>query len=552
VLCCVYNRQSIDGSASVVRSILQGRAETKREPLKLEFVPCRVEDRGTVDAARRYTTLRLGAVLKEDRNRIEKNLRRAEIRHYPWCAFEEKLAVFEELPDERGSLLDVVHELAARITGTKDLRIKAYDRDLLDSYWQRVAFDDPRLIDLTAISEEAPEDAWRRLHLWLREANSDENQRPDWLMSLAEQTMGFVARRGMKLPPDEREFACRVAEASARHAFQADPDFYGPRFALVLHARAAQYLEARQLIQASVAIRNAIGLLQKEQSPTLRWRLGRSLERCGDILSAREDHAGALEAYQHALRTYQERNNRVSIAGTEFDIVRTMRLSAGAQVLLGNLDAGNGSIRSAARLLISVPMSAVERDASEAVRIFKARLRIAAQAEGAEFEKTCRWVQEAARKLLSPTALSEVDLDIVVVRAQRLSQAGRWHDALLILDESPPEFRWDPTIVTLRLRTMMADGSMKEARDYLAQAVKEHKIAMVPDLLNVAQELLINDGDSSSFADLLTSWLESGDEPSDRLLTPLFRNVLAHSNVSGDIDHAKLISLLELLTKRDR
>ena len=98
---------------------------------------------------------------------IERQLRRDEIRHYPWCAFEEKLAVFEDVPDERGSLLDAMHELARQIAARKRLRIEDIDTKLLATIWRRAAFDDPRLADLSALDEATLDAAYSQLVSWV-------------------------------------------------------------------------------------------------------------------------------------------------------------------------------------------------------------------------------------------------------------------------------------------------------------------------------------------------------------------------------------------------
>lgn len=199
VMCLVYNRQSIDGTASVAKSIVEARKRRGSERLKTEFVPCRVEDRSSVEAARRYATHRLTQVAREDRSRLERDLRRAEIRHYPWCAFEEKLAVFEEFPDDKGSLLEAMHSLASRVAHDgKKLKVRSYEQDVLQSYWRRVAFDDPRLLDLRSVIQGPRDDAWRSLYLWLREASNEPDTRADWQMALAETTIDFLSREDRK------------------------------------------------------------------------------------------------------------------------------------------------------------------------------------------------------------------------------------------------------------------------------------------------------------------------------------------------------------------
>lgn len=553
VMCLVYNRQSIDGTASVAQSIVEARNRRGSERLKTEFIPCRVEDRSSVESARRYATNRLNKISRDDRRPLERELRRAEIRHYPWCAFEEKLAVFEELPDDKGSLLEAMHDLASRVAHEgKKLKVKSYERDVLESYWRRVAFDDPRLLDLKSLIQAPRDDAWRSLYLWLREASNEPDTRADWQMALAETTIDYLSRDDERISPNEKTFAGRIAEGIATSAWHSDEELYGARLAQVLHKRAGQHQAAGRLDEARQAIGRSLRLLDTDHSPTLRWRFARALERNGDICAGMGEHVEALRSYRDAGSIYHSLGRRMLPLGSELDLPRVQRLIAGQFMTLGDHGAANEAIREACQSILRSPEAAIERNAAEALKIFKARLRIASEVEGEEFSRTVIWVSNAGRKILPPTAMEELEVELAQVRAAKLVEFQKWDEALAALDEISPELRWNPDIVASRTEVLLAAERRDEATGFLWEAVGQQGTNLSPRLIDVAGQALSNGSGGKDFIDFLFSGVKVGGLAEGGALTNVMRNLLTHGG-SGSIekDRSKLLHLLEHVSRQD-
>lgn len=183
VLTFVYNRQSIDGTAAVARSIHRQRSQLRR-PIRFFPTPTRVEDKGEAAHARRHAVHRMRKLFNRSADELDRELRLNEIRHYPWCAFEEKLAVFEEDPAERGSLLQEMHGLASRLVGDEVHPVRV-DDDEKARLWRRAAFSDPRLADLLIVRDQSLSEATPILASWLAEALDNDDDRTDWRSALA-------------------------------------------------------------------------------------------------------------------------------------------------------------------------------------------------------------------------------------------------------------------------------------------------------------------------------------------------------------------------------
>lgn len=246
VICFVYNRQSIEGSAAVARSILDNRKIRAIPDISITFCPSRVEERSTVETARRYAADRLRDVMLAappskhfgKAPSVESWLRRQEVRHHPWCAFEEKLAVFQEAPDTRGSLLDLMHNLASHIHG-QQLETQTFDRELLDAFWLRAAFDDPRLVELTGLANAPMSAAASRLLSWVAQADAAPHERSDWLMSVAEACIERASASTELLSDDAATALVEAAFRLGQRACSDDPMAYRIRMARIFNARAA-------------------------------------------------------------------------------------------------------------------------------------------------------------------------------------------------------------------------------------------------------------------------------------------------------------------------
>lgn len=307
VLCFIYNRQSIEGTAAVARSILRQRRTGHARPPRLVVSPMRVEDNRAVPAARRHAAQMLCEVLADPPSECERILRIHEIAHYHWCACEEKLAIFEEEPEKTSSLLRDMHGLASRITG-KELQPVGIDRQRLDALWRRVAFADPRLEELDTVGKDlsAPK-AVARLREWLAETLDDGEAREDWLEGLAD-ACGTAA---LSLTPQTKcESFAPLSQGSvdlARRLWRGDAE----RFAHVLVRtldRRFRYLRLNdRLLEGLKALNEALSVVEGvRQTPGRLFIKGRLLVDIGDLVEKVIGASAAIPWRQRAANAYRE------------------------------------------------------------------------------------------------------------------------------------------------------------------------------------------------------------------------------------------------------
>ncbi|WP_374650579.1 KGGVGR-motif variant AAA ATPase [Dongia sp.] len=282
VFCFVYNRQSIEGSAAIARSVAAAR-ETRKERVP-EFIICpsRVEDRSSIDAARRHTMVHLRGIPGISPGRVQKELRSYEIKHYPWCAFEEKLAIFEEEADELGTLLEAMHVLAGRIS-KRDLTRHSIDHDVLARYWRRAAFVDPRLAELEETLETPSDETHVKLLTWADEALRQENERYDWISRLAEACVEEGAEPSKLVDGSTSSSLVTMGMELARRAYAQDAKGYYYRLSRLLQLRADQLKLEGNAEAAYDLAREASALLKDDTDPIGKHRYLRAEERVAEL-----------------------------------------------------------------------------------------------------------------------------------------------------------------------------------------------------------------------------------------------------------------------------
>lgn len=385
VMCMVYNRQSIEGTAAVLESVYRTRDAWKLSPLDVMVLPSRVEDRSNVESARRYAAAQLSRPLKADRGKVERQFRRDEIRHYPWCAFEEKLAVFEDVPGEPGSLLEAMHSLSQRVTG-RTLRIAPIEPEVLAGFWRRAAFDDPRLAEIEALAEVGVEVAHEQITLWLQDAGARRDERADWLMALGEAAVsaaGIRSSSGGTL----HDLLGRGGLRVANRAYEADPFQYRTRFATLLQDRASQLQRARSFDQALELIERAASLFSEDDSPTARWRQARSLEQMADIMSARGQIDASLDIQSRAVAIYDRMDLRSLPLGAAMAPARAFRRLAERLAEVGRTDEGKAVAERAVELVRPLADASDTRSALELANILAVTAEIAVEIGGADADR---------------------------------------------------------------------------------------------------------------------------------------------------------------------
>lgn len=287
----VYNRQSIEGTAAVARSVRRQR-DAVGHAVRMIPVPTRVDEKVAAASARRYAATELHQVVGKDVERTQRDLRLSEIRHRFWCAYEEKLAVFEEDPDERGTLLADMHALAERLAGDHlrgDLRAVAFEPDELARLWRRAAFSDPRLADLEGLSEAPTVEVTAALARWLGEALTRDDERLDWMAALAERCVAVAqeidrdasAPLGRELGAGGLELARRVARRRANRAHDGE-------LARLLLSRTRSLDEAGLVDEAGPLVEEAAELLADQVGLAV-LPLARALEQLARSATATQD-----------------------------------------------------------------------------------------------------------------------------------------------------------------------------------------------------------------------------------------------------------------------
>lgn len=504
IICLVYNRQSIEGSAAVARSIVKTRMERKQSPLDVRFIPCRVEERGVIDSARRFAAARLEDALKRRHGSIERQLRRDEIRHYPWCAFEEKLAVFEDIPDERGSLLDAMHELARRLTDRKKLKIENIDAKILASIWRRAAFDDPRMADLLALDEVTLDAASSTLMTWIDAALNDREERPDWLMALGEAAISFAGRANNQHTSSITEFLGRSGLKIANRAMDQDPAQYTVRFALLLQSRAGQLQKQLEHEAAFELASHSYHLLCQEKTPTSTWRAARSLERMAEISLATNQPDQAISMYRHVANLYASIGRRNMPLGTEIEPARALRILAEQLLAHGAPDEANHISSQSVEMLNSLGTPISHRDATEAVNILTTRAEIAVFADAPNADREIRKARMRANVVInSPAMRNQVERRLCVAEARLRMHYAQYDTALHLLERATAmdadTIQMASDIFELRVAILLDLGRASEAVDLVRGALHSGKTSPSAKLFELLRRSLDATGSPEAF-----------------------------------------------------
>lgn len=516
IVCVVYNRQSIEGSAAIARSIANARAERNQDSLDIRFIPCRVEERGAVDSARRFAAARLGDALKQRGGTIERQLRRDEIRHYPWCAFEEKLAVFEDIPDERGSLLDSMHELASTIAGRKRLKTADIDANVLATIWRRAAFDDPRIADLSALDELTLDTAYSNLLAWIDAALDDRDERPDWLIALGESAVSFAGRDNDREAGGVAEFIARNGLKIANRAMDQDPAQYTVRFALLLQSRAGQLQKQGEFEEALALANHSHRLLDLEKSPTSKWRAARSLERMAEITLASGKPDQAIEIYRKVVEKHTSIGWRSLPLGAAIDPSRVLRILAEMLLARGDLSEADEVAGQAVSQLGSLDRLLGRRDAAEVVNILATRAEIAAlvNSDTADNE-IIRARAYAADALGSMSVRAQLERRLSIAEARLLVRRAKYAAALSLV-EKVARMDADPIgspsdILNLHVRVLLELGREIEAADLLLDALQRGKFIPGAELAELMRLSAAATGRQEAFEAAILKLIENGD-----------------------------------------
>ncbi len=340
----VYNRQSIEGVAAAGRAV---RANSGR---KIRIIPCpsRVEDKRIAESARHYAALCLEDVFDEKPDPLNRTLRVHELMHFPWCAYEEKLAIFEEEPDEAGTLLQATDLLSTRIAGPIGQEPEFVDKERLASYWRRAAFRDPRMAHLEVLRSASLSQKIPQLKLWLGETLEEQAPSVQWQLTLAHECVALAAAASTLLNPADIDklgqgaidlIRQMIGRRSADHVAAAE----------VLRSRAQQLVRVSRLDEAEALIAEAVGLLEHDLKGHGRTVLARALEVEADIYRLKGDYIRSLDTTTR-LVALQEMGTRTDKGNGREARARAYRLRASVLFALERFDAAEEEAEHAFRI----------------------------------------------------------------------------------------------------------------------------------------------------------------------------------------------------------
>lgn len=464
VLCMVYNRQSIEGTAAVAHSVVKGRRARKQKPVSLFVVPSRVEDRNAVDSARRQTASLLAPLLRMPKSVFAREIKRSEIRHYPWCAFEEKLAVFEDTPDERGSLLDNMHALAARISGQEELPPIEIDPGTLATYWRRAAFDDPRLADLEELATAPLSESVARFVPWIEDALESREERFDWLSALSLASARISSTQAELAGTGVGDFLSAGAMRLAQRAYKMDRLGFRSSLAVVLQSR-SDYLQQSGLVGDALDLaREAEILLLRDKSPTGQWVHARSLERVAELVYLAEGPAAAIPLYRKMVDLHLSLSRRAKPVGGEIHTARVQRLLAERYADVGDYEAALAVIREAAHGLPPYLHRSPARAVPEIIQVLSYYAEIAATVSPELGRKVIREVRIRGEEFYD-LGRSQLTFErrLAVVEADLLTREGKFDQALALLEALTDDGMPSSVIAEARANVLLQMGRNAEA-----------------------------------------------------------------------------------------
>lgn len=500
----VYNRQSIDGTAAVARSIMKGRRDRGQPPVDLFVCPSRVEERGNIDAARRYTLVRLAPAIQRARAVLMTELKRNEIRHYPWCAFEEKLAVFEDEPDERGSLLDAMHIMASRLAGRKRIEPVKIPQQVIELYWRRAAFDDPRLADLEELASAPTTEIVTKLVPWLESALKQPEERTDWLAQLAETCVERAATIAETANSDIAAFLSDGGLELGLQVYEREGRSFRMRFAQMLGSRSDFLQQIGRLDEALDAATESATLFGRDASSLAQWRQVRALERVAELQDAQGRHEDALGTYREMVARLDSFAIRDLPMGGAIEALRARRLLALALFKRGELPEAFSILDHAVRDLAGLDQEFRARNSPEIAALLSAHVEVAMALDPSLGER----VLKQARLRLDTIsefrgARASLQRSLVLAEAMGLLRSGRPEAALIALDVLDEDGRRSAAALETLAAIHLELDRPDEAQMYLQQAIARYPALPPASVIELIRRTIEGTGDPHLLMELM-------------------------------------------------
>lgn len=513
VLCFVYNRQSIDGTAAVVRSIADTRKSMGLSPLATHVLPCRVEERGAVEAARRYSAKQLADILGRDQSRFEMELRRDEVRHYAWCAFEEKLAIFEDVPGERGSLLEAMHDFAKRIVRSKrHIRIVPVEPEILSFYWRRAAFSDPRLAELEALTDASSSMRVGSLVHWLEDIAIED--RSDWLIELGEAAVEVAASADDTVSPATRKYLGEMGMNVAERAYVSDRREYATRFSHVLVTRATMLQRDGALADARRLLESAGKILSAEKTSLASWRNARVLERLATVHLAIGDFQSALKSQDAALEIYLRQDERRRPIASHMDLPKAVHQLSKLNAIIGDEKAALHHAGLAMRMLEGIGVTVLQRYPADAMEIILNWVDVSARFDPDNAERVLQHARVLTQNLTGSAKYDgKANAYLDASLAMLLARQNRFGEALDIIDqiESRQDEVDERSLAEAKVPALIGLGRQNEAIDYLLRGIRQGTLPASMAGTDMVKEAALAAGRQEDLVAEIVSKLNVGD-----------------------------------------
>lgn len=495
----VYNRQSIEGAAAAGRAVRTARSKG------LRIVPCpsRVEDKKIAGPARQYASMCLEDVLGERPVALSRLLRINEVMHFPWCAYEEKLAVFEEEQGESGTLLQATEALSARIAGPLEGEVETVEREKLAAFWRRAAFRDPRLDHLEGLRSGSLSQKLPQLKLWLGETLEDAVPSPMWAIALASECVALANSGPNVLSPADTDWLGQGATDLIRR-LRSLRGVDQTAVANVLGSRASQLVRLGRLEEALFTIDEAIKSLSEPADGTDRAALARALEVRADTLRLMGQREAGLETIDELIQLYEQKAFRTNSSGHD-GRARAYRLRASALLELGQYKAAAEEAERAFRISRSGSEASPEPAIARLIGV-RAALK---QGEGERaVERMRHWL---AREDMPETVKHEFEVRLSLAEAEHYRKRGELDRARAILVKLNGDL---PTWASAEVAELIAKIDVIGSTDLVEGALEKPFSLDNPDarqIEDLLRQALANTGDSATRRQVLFDFLREHD-----------------------------------------
>ncbi len=495
----VYNRQSIEGAAAAGRAVRAARTKG------LRIVPCpsRVEDKKMAGPARQYAAMCLEDVLGERPGTLSRLLRINEVMHFPWCAYEEKLAVFEEEQDESGTLLQATEALSARVAGPLEGEVEIVEREKLAAVWRRAAFRDPRLDQLEVLRSGSLSQKLPQLKLWLGETLEDVAPSPMWAIALAFECVALANSGPSVLSLADTDWLGQGAVDLIRR-LKLIRGVDQNAVANVLGSRASQLVRLARLEEASLTISEAIETLGEPTDGATRVALARALEVRADILRLRGEREAVLDTTDELVQLYEQSAFRTSPLGRD-GRARAFRLRASALLELGQNKAAAAEAERAFRISRSGSEASPEPAIARLIAV-KAALN-----EGDGERAVERMRQWLAREDLPETVKHEFEVRLSLAEAEHYRERNNLDRARAILLKLDGDL---PTWASAEVAELVAKINVIGSAD-LVDGVPDKPFSLnnldSKQIEEILRQALANAGDSATRRQVVLDFLREHD-----------------------------------------